>query len=94
MMLLISALYIFAACCLGALIYLMVLLLSYLTDNMKTEERTCDNCYYRREGKCTTKFPEECKRNEHFLGMPTPPAVEPAHTIPKKKIEIAREGEG
>ena len=94
MMFLISALYIFVACCLGALIYLMVLLLSYLIDNVKTEERSCSNCYYNREGKCTTKFSEECRKYEHFIWEPIPPAVKPAHKIPEKKIKIEREESG
>ena len=96
-MILISVLYIFAGCLLGGAVYLLILLLSWLIDNMKTEERSCSNCYYNREGKCTTKFSEDCRKYEHFIWEPippAPPAVEPAHKIPKKKIEIVREGDG
>lgn len=85
MILLLSALYIFTGCLLVGAVSLMILLLSWLTDNIETDKRTCSSCYYNIDGKCQTLYEKECRKYEHFLWeIKEPPAVKPAHKVVRK----------
>lgn len=41
-----------------------------LLNKMEEEKRSCDNCFYYREGKCLTVAPNDCKDNNYILWYP------------------------
>lgn len=41
-----------------------------LFNKIEEEKKSCDNCYYNRNGRCLTVAPDDCKDNNFILWYP------------------------